>query len=207
MGLIIDNFAGGGGASVALEAALGRKVDVAINHDPDAIAMHTANHPDTRHYTEDVFHVNPSEICRGQSIDVAWFSPDCKHFSRAKGGAPVSKKIRGLAWVVLRWAQECGPSKEPYYVMLRKALLTALADRGYVIEQGWKPIETAPRDDTEILIAVNLGEAVTGLWGYAVARYGWHDESGHWWQPDGNPATLPDFWRPIEPPTKGTPHE
>lgn len=104
MGLIIDNFAGGGGASVALEAALGRKVDVAINHDPDAIAMHTANHPDTRHYTDDVFHVNPSEICRGQSIDVAWFSPDCKHFSRAKGGAPVSKKIRGLAWVVLRWA-------------------------------------------------------------------------------------------------------
>lgn len=104
MGLIIDNFAGGGGASIALEEALGRKVDIAINHDPDAIAMHEANHPDTLHLQEDVFAIDPAAVCRGQPIDVAWFSPDCKHFSRAKGGAPVSKKIRGLAWVVLRWA-------------------------------------------------------------------------------------------------------
>lgn len=104
MGLIIDNFAGGGGASIALEEALGRKVDIAINHDPDAIAMHQANHPDTLHLQEDVFAIDPAAVCKGQPIDVAWFSPDCKHFSRAKGGAPVSKKIRGLAWVVLRWA-------------------------------------------------------------------------------------------------------
>jgi DNA (cytosine-5)-methyltransferase 1 len=104
MGLIIDNFAGGGGASVALEEALGRPVDIAINHDPDAIAMHKANHPDTLHLQEDVFAIRPAELCAGRPIDVAWFSPDCKHFSRAKGGAPVSKKIRGLAWVVLRWA-------------------------------------------------------------------------------------------------------
>lgn len=104
MGLIIDNFAGGGGASVALEEALGRPVDIAINHDPDAIAMHEANHPNTLHLQEDVFAIKPAELCAGRPIDVAWFSPDCKHFSRAKGGAPVSKKIRGLAWVVLRWA-------------------------------------------------------------------------------------------------------
>ncbi|MDJ0922097.1 MAG: DNA cytosine methyltransferase [Henriciella sp.] len=104
MGLIIDNFAGGGGASVALEQALGRKVDIAINHDPDAIAMHAANHPETEHYQDDVFSVDKAAICKGQPIDVAWFSPDCKHFSRAKGRAPVSKRVRGLAWVVLQWA-------------------------------------------------------------------------------------------------------
>lgn len=103
-GLIIDNFAGGGGASTALEQAFGRKVDIAINHDADAIAMHQANHPHTKHYQEDVFAVDPATVCAGQPIDAAWFSPDCKHFSRAKGKAPVSKRIRGLAWVVLRWA-------------------------------------------------------------------------------------------------------
>lgn len=104
MGLIVDNFAGGGGASVALEQALGRKVDIAVNHDPQAVAMHQANHPDTKHFCEDVFSVDPAKACNGQPIDVAWFSPDCKHFSRAKGKAPVSKRVRGLAWVVLKWA-------------------------------------------------------------------------------------------------------
>lgn len=103
-GLIVDNFAGGGGASVALEQALGRKVDIAVNHDPDAVAMHSANHPETRHFLEDVFSIDPARVCDGRPIDVAWFSPDCKHFSRAKGGKPVSKRVRGLAWVVLRWA-------------------------------------------------------------------------------------------------------
>lgn len=104
MGLIVDNFAGGGGASVALERALGRPVDIAVNHDPQAVAMHRENHPDTRHFCEDVFDVDPAKACRGEPIDVAWFSPDCKHFSRAKGKAPVSKRVRGLAWVVLKWA-------------------------------------------------------------------------------------------------------
>lgn len=104
MGLIVDNFAGGGGASVALERALGRKVDIAVNHDAEAIAMHTANHPDTRHYQEDVFHIRPAEVCTGAPIDVAWFSPDCTHFSKARGKAPVSKRVRGLAWVVMKWA-------------------------------------------------------------------------------------------------------
>ncbi|MAK55464.1 MAG: type II restriction endonuclease subunit M, partial [Pusillimonas sp.] len=102
--LIIDNFAGGGGASCGIEQALGRHVDVAINHDPEAVAMHEANHPQTRHYCESVWDVNPLEVTQGRPVGLAWFSPDCKHFSKAKGGKPVEKKIRGLAWIVLRWA-------------------------------------------------------------------------------------------------------
>lgn len=102
--LFVDNFAGGGGASTGIEAAIGRSVDIAINHDPDAIAMHRANHPATRHYCEDMWEVNPVEACCGMPVALAWFSPDCKHFSRAKGGKPVDKNIRGLAWVAIRWA-------------------------------------------------------------------------------------------------------
>ncbi len=102
--IFVDNFAGGGGASTGIELAIGRNVDIAINHDPDAIAMHKANHPNTKHYCEDVWEVNPVEACNGRSVALAWFSPDCKHFSRAKGGKPVDKKIRGLAWVAIRWA-------------------------------------------------------------------------------------------------------
>jgi len=107
--LIIDNFAGGGGASTGIEMAIGRSVDVAINHDPNAIAMHKVNHPETKHYCEDVFDVDPSEATQGQSVALCWFSPDCKHFSRAKGATPVSKKIRGLAWVAVRWAKTVKP--------------------------------------------------------------------------------------------------
>lgn len=102
--LIVDNFAGGGGASTGIEMAVGRSVDIAINHDPDAIKMHKANHPTTKHYCEDVWQVDPVEACGGQPVGLAWFSPDCTHFSRAKGGKPVDKKIRGLAWVAIRWA-------------------------------------------------------------------------------------------------------
>lgn len=102
--LVVDNFAGGGGASTGIEMAIGRSVDIAINHDPAAIAMHKENHPKSKHYCEDVFDVDPIEACNGKPVALAWFSPDCKHFSRAKGGKPVDKKIRGLAWIVLRWA-------------------------------------------------------------------------------------------------------
>lgn len=102
--LFVDNFAGGGGASTGIEMAIGRSVDIAINHDPDAIAMHKANHPKTRHYCEDVWQVSPTEACGENPVALAWFSPDCKHFSRAKGGKPVDKNIRGLAWVAVRWA-------------------------------------------------------------------------------------------------------
>lgn len=102
--LVVDNFAGGGGASTGIEMAIGRSVDIAINHDPDAIAMHKENHPNTKHYCEDVWEVDPLEACNGKPVALAWFSPDCKHFSRAKGGKPVDKKIRGLAWVAIKWA-------------------------------------------------------------------------------------------------------
>ncbi|MFZ5432592.1 MAG: DNA cytosine methyltransferase, partial [Calditrichota bacterium] len=110
VGLIIDNFAGGGGASVGIEMALGRPVDIAINHDADAIRMHIANHPQTLHLQEDVFAVNPRKVCAGRDVDVAWFSPDCTHFSRAKGSSLVrNRKIRGLAWVVVKWAHQVRP--------------------------------------------------------------------------------------------------
>lgn len=106
--LIADNFAGGGGASLGIEQALGRSPDIAINHDAQAIAMHAANHPNTRHFCEDVWQVDPREVCKSRPA-LAWFSPDCKHFSKAKGGKPVDKKIRGLAWIVIRWAKAVRP--------------------------------------------------------------------------------------------------
>lgn len=107
--LVVDNFAGGGGASTGIEAAINRPVDIAINHDPEAVAMHRANHPETRHYCEDIWHVDPAEACAGRPVGLAWFSPDCTHFSRAKGTTPVKKEIRGLAWVVIRWAKAVRP--------------------------------------------------------------------------------------------------
>lgn len=107
--LIIDNFAGGGGASTGIELALGRRVDIAINHDPEAVAMHTANHPETKHYCESVWEIDPREVTQGRPVGLVWLSPDCKHFSKAKGGKPVEKKIRGLAWVALRWAAVARP--------------------------------------------------------------------------------------------------
>lgn len=102
--LIVDNFAGGGGASTGIELATGYSVDIAINHDPEAIKMHKVNHPNTKHYCENVWEVDPVKACQGHPVGLAWFSPDCKHFSKAKGGKPVEKNIRGLAWVVLKWA-------------------------------------------------------------------------------------------------------
>lgn len=102
--LVVDNFAGGGGASTGIELATGYSVDIAINHDPEAIKMHKVNHPNTKHYCENVWEVDPVKACNGHPVGLAWFSPDCKHFSKAKGGKPVEKNIRGLAWVVLKWA-------------------------------------------------------------------------------------------------------
>lgn len=112
--LVVDNFAGGGGASTGIEMAIGRSVDIAIDHDPDAIAMHKANHPRTKHYCEDVWQVDPAEACAGRPVALAWFSPDCKHFSRAKGGKPVDRSIRGLAWITIKW----GYMKKPRVMML-----------------------------------------------------------------------------------------
>lgn len=154
--LVVDNFAGGGGASTGIEMA-GLKVDIAINHDPEAIRMHQTNHPDTRHYCENVWDVDPVEVCEGHPVGLAWFSPDCKHFSKAKGGKPVEKKIRGLAWVVLRWAalvrpriiilenveefQTWGPcipirDKETGRVLVRKPIALPDEENIRVAEQG-----------------------------------------------------------------------
>ena len=107
--IIVDNFAGGGGASTGIELAAGRPVAIAINHDPDAILLHKTNHPYTEHLQASVWDVDPIEVCKGRPVGLAWFSPDCKHFSKAKGAALVDKKIRGLAWIVLRWAAKVRP--------------------------------------------------------------------------------------------------
>lgn len=108
-GIIIDNFAGGGGASTGIKNATGRDVDIAINHDPAAIAMHKANHPYTEHLCESVWDVDPRKVVQGRPVSLCWLSPDCKHFSKAKGGKPVEKNIRGLAWVAVRWAATVRP--------------------------------------------------------------------------------------------------
>ena len=108
-GLVVDLFAGGGGASTGLEAALGRPVDVAINHSATALAVHAANHPGTRHLTADIWEVKPEDVTQGRPVDVLWASPDCTHFSVAKGGKPRQKNIRSLAEVVVEWAQAVRP--------------------------------------------------------------------------------------------------
>ncbi len=115
--IIVDSFAGGGGASMGIEMAFGRSPDIAINHDAEAIAMHTENHPSTTHYCEDVWKVDPVKAVAGRRVGLMWLSPDCKHFSKAKGGKPVEKKIRGLAHVGLKWAGELGPLKPRVIVL------------------------------------------------------------------------------------------
>ncbi|MGR6906169.1 DNA cytosine methyltransferase [Lysinibacillus sp. BSL11] len=153
--IIVDNFAGGGGASTGIEMATGMSVDIAINHDPAAIAMHRVNHPDTEHYCESVWDVNPKEAVNGRKVGLAWFSPDCKHFSKAKGGKPVDKKVRGLAWIAVKWAiavkprvimlenveefKTWGPLKDGYPDENRKgqtfqSFVKALESLGYQVE-------------------------------------------------------------------------
>lgn len=109
MGLIIDSFAGGGGASTGIRMATGRDPDIAINHNAEAMAMHKANHPGTKHYIEDIWGVDPIAVTGGQPVDLMWLSPDCTHFSKAKGGAPKSPRIRGLAWIAVKWAKAVRP--------------------------------------------------------------------------------------------------
>jgi DNA (cytosine-5)-methyltransferase 1 len=108
-GLIVDSFAGGGGASTGIEWATGRSPDIAINHDREALAMHEANHPSTRHFCESVWDVDPKKACGGKPVELAWFSPDCRHFSKAKGAKPVDNGVRGLAWVAVKWAKTVRP--------------------------------------------------------------------------------------------------
>lgn len=108
-GLVVDLFAGAGGASMGIEQAIGRPPDVAVNHSPRAIRQHTINHPGTEHYQTDVWEVSPRRVAQGRPVSLLWASPDCRHFSRAKGKAPVSQRVRSLAWVVCRWAAEVAP--------------------------------------------------------------------------------------------------
>ncbi|WP_145531923.1 DNA cytosine methyltransferase [Yersinia kristensenii] len=148
--IIVDNFAGGGGASTGIEMATGRSVDIAINHDENAIAMHTTNHPDTLHYCESVFDIDPIAATAGQPVGLAWFSPDCRHFSKAKGSKPVKKEIRGLAWIVVRWAL----AKKPRVVMLEN------------VEEfkTWGPLITA-EDGTEHPDPAHAGETFAAFVG------------------------------------------
>lgn len=141
--IIVDNFAGGGGASTGIEMATGRSVDIAINHDENAIAMHSTNHPETLHYCESVFDVDPIAATAGRPVGLAWFSPDCRHFSKAKGSKPVKKEIRGLAWIVIRWAL----AKRPRVMMLEN------------VEEfkTWGPLLTA-EDGTEHPDPAHAGE-------------------------------------------------
>ena len=153
--IIVDNFAGGGGASTGIELAAGRPVAIAINHDPDAILLHKTNHPYTEHLQASVWDVDPREVCKGRPVGLAWFSPDCKHFSKAKGAALRDRKIRGLAWIVLRWAgtmrprvimlenveefQTWGPVRKGKAVKKHagetfRKFISQLEDLGYVVE-------------------------------------------------------------------------
>lgn len=148
--IIVDNFAGGGGASTGIEMATGRSVDIAINHDENAIAMHSTNHPETLHYCESVFDVDPVAATAGRPVGLAWFSPDCRHFSKAKGSKPVKKEIRGLAWIVIRWAL----AKRPRVIMLEN------------VEEfkTWGPLLTA-EDGTEHPDPMHAGETFAAFIG------------------------------------------
>ena len=160
--IIVDSFAGGGGASTGIELATGKVVDIAINHDPDAILMHRTNHPHTQHFQASVWDVDPEEVCRGRPVGLLWASPDCKHFSKAKGKKPVDKRIRGLAWIVLRWAgtvrprviilenveefQTWGPVRRGRPVKSKmgqtfQKFISQLKDLGYAVE--WKELVAA----------------------------------------------------------------
>lgn len=202
--LVVDSFAGGGGASCGIEAAIGRPVDIAINHDADAIAVHRANHPETHHYQEDIWAVDPREACGGKRVALAWFSPDCTHFSRARGGKPRSQNIRGLAWIVVRWAREV----RPRIILLEnveefqtwgplgedgqpdaaragetfRAWLAELSGMGYTIE-------------FKSLVAADYGTPTTRKRLFLIARC--DGASGPIWPEPSHGAGRPEHWRPA----------
>jgi DNA (cytosine-5)-methyltransferase 1 len=133
--LIIDSFAGGGGASTGIKSALGRDPDVALNHDPIALAIHRANHAGSRHYCQDIFSVEPNHVTNGRPVGLLWASPDCVHFSKAKGGAPKrDAKIRDLAWAVVKWAKQARPRVIILENVEEFATWGPLTDRGEIIK-------------------------------------------------------------------------
>lgn len=180
--IIVDNFAGGGGASWGIEAAIHRPVDIAVNHNAIALKVHKLNHPHTKHFCEDVFSVSPEKVCNGRPVGLAWFSPDCRHFSKAKGGRPVEKKIRGLAWVARKWAKEVkpriiilenveefltwGPLKKvngKLYPDKKRAGLTFAAFNKWFLKNGYKT-------DRRLLIACSYGAPTTRKRFFWIAR-------------------------------------
>lgn len=204
--IIVDNFAGGGGASTGIELATGRPVTIAINHDSDAILMHKTNHPYTQHYQASVWDVDPVEVCAGRPVGLAWFSPDCKHFSKAKGGKPVNKNIRGLAWIVLRWAgtvrprviilenvvefQTWGPVRKEKPVkkltgQTFKKWVEQLRQLGYVVE--WKE-----------LVAADYGAPTTRKRFFLVARC--DEQPIVWPEPSHAPANSAEVRAGIKKP-------
>ena len=133
--LVVDNFACGGGASTGIEAALGRPVDIAINHNAKALAVHLANHPHTLHLREDIRDLDPRQVGAGRPVGLGWFSPDCTYHSKARGGKPFrdrnrARRVRGLAWTVIRWAKE----RRPRVIMLEN--VEEFADWGPLLENG-----------------------------------------------------------------------
>lgn len=200
--LVIDSFAGGGGASTGIEAAINRPVDIAINHSPEAIAMHCANHPETKHYCEDIWEVDPREACAGRPVGLAWFSPDCTHFSRAKGTQPVKKEIRGLAWVVVRWAE----AVRPRTILLEN--VEEFATWGPVVDGRPDPARMGEtfREWTaklsslgyslefRTLVAADYGAPTTRKRLFLIAR---RDETGIVWPQPTHGAGRPAPWRPA----------
>ena len=200
--LIIDSFAGGGGASTGIEWALGRSPDIAINHSPAAIAMHRLNHPRTKHYCENVWKVDPLEATGGRPVGLAWFSPDCTHFSKAKGGKPRSKKIRGLAWVVYHWAK----TVRPRLIVLENVEEFAtwgplLADgkpdparAGFTFRRWWRQIENLGYQvDARELRACDFGAPTTRKRLFIIARC--DGQPIEWPQPSHGPGLRP--YRPA----------
>lgn len=146
--LVIDNFAGGGGTSTGLEIGLGRPVDIAINHNDLAVAMHKLNHPETQHYCEDVWHVDPVAATNGQPVGLLWLSPDCTHHSQAAGGQPRNNVIRGLAWVGKKWAGK----KRPDVIMLENV--------AQILQ--WGPLVAKRDKDTGRVVKLDKSVALPG---------------------------------------------
>lgn len=187
--MIVDLFAGGGGASEGIRIALGRDPDVAVNHSAEAIAMHLANHPRTRHFIQDVFDVNPRRVCGDEPVELLWMSPDCTHFSRAKGGKPRSKGTRSLAWVAVRWAAEVRPAVIALENVEEFATWGPLDDEGQPIDHRagetfaeWLRALHALGYVTEhrVLVAADYGAPTTRKRLFLIARC------------DGQPITWPE---------------
>ena len=201
--LVVDNFAGGGGASTGIEAALGRPVDIAINHSHQAIAMHKANHPETKHFTENICKVDPAEVCGSRPVALAWFSPDCTHFSRAKGQKPVKKEIRGLAWVVIRWAKRVRPrviileNVEEFQTWgpLTKNSRPDPARAGETF-QAWlaQLVDLGYQVEFRSLVAADYGTPTTRKRLFLVAR---RDGAAAIWPEPSHGDGRPEDWRPA----------